>query len=79
MLPLPTGREASTGEGAVHYVRHRPERTSFINLLKDTIRLSCLIWRHRARHCRAMPRGAAWPKFEINGGMLNRRIQHKRR
>ena len=27
MLPLPAGREASSGVGAAPYVRHRPERT----------------------------------------------------
>ena len=28
MLQLPTGREASLGDGAVRYERHSPERTT---------------------------------------------------
>jgi len=35
MLPLPAGREASTGEGAAYYVRHRPERTLLYQLVEE--------------------------------------------
>ncbi len=35
MLPLPAGREASAGEGAVRYARHRPERTLLYQLVKE--------------------------------------------
>ncbi|GAG88930.1 unnamed protein product [marine sediment metagenome] len=35
MLPLPAGREASPGEGAAHYMRHRPERTLLYQLVEE--------------------------------------------
>jgi hypothetical protein len=35
MLPLPAGREASPGEGAAHYVRHRPERMLLYQLVEE--------------------------------------------
>jgi hypothetical protein len=34
MLPLPAGREASSGEAAPHYERHRPERTHLYQLVQ---------------------------------------------
>ena len=35
MLPLPAGREASSGVGALAYVRHRPERTFLYQLVEE--------------------------------------------
>ena len=35
MLPLPTGREASSGVGGAVYVRHRPERTLLYQLVEE--------------------------------------------
>ena len=35
MLPLPPGREASSGVGAPPYVRHRPERTLLYQLVEE--------------------------------------------
>ncbi len=35
MLQLPTGREASRGERAPRYERHRPERTLLYQLIKE--------------------------------------------
>jgi len=35
MLPLPTGREASSGVVAPPYVRHRPERTLLYQLIEE--------------------------------------------
>ncbi len=35
MLPLPTGREASSGAGGAVYVRHRPERTLLYQLVGE--------------------------------------------
>ena len=35
MLPLPAGREASPGVRAACYVRHRPERTLFYQLVQE--------------------------------------------
>jgi hypothetical protein len=35
MLPLPAGREANPGEGAAHYVRHRPERMLLYQLVEE--------------------------------------------
>jgi ribosomal protein S27E len=35
MLPLPAGREASTGVGAPPYVRHRPERTLLYQVVEE--------------------------------------------
>ena len=35
MLPLPAGREASSGVGAPLYVRHRPERTLLYQLVEE--------------------------------------------
>ena len=49
MLPLPSGREASSGFGAARYERHRPERT-----LRNTTPRSRSIWRIRAANCRGM-------------------------
>jgi hypothetical protein len=34
-LPLPAGREASSGIGAPPYVRHRPERTLLYQLVEE--------------------------------------------
>lgn len=35
MLPLPVGREASVGEGAAHYTRHRPEWTLLYQIVEE--------------------------------------------
>ena len=35
MLPLPAGREASSGVGAPVYTRHRPERTLLYQLVQE--------------------------------------------
>ena len=35
MLPLPAGREASSGFGAARYERHRPERTLLYQLVQE--------------------------------------------
>ena len=35
MLPVPGGREASTGVGAFVYERHRPERTLLYQLVQE--------------------------------------------
>jgi hypothetical protein len=35
MLPLPAGREASTGVGAFVYERHRPERTLLYQFVQE--------------------------------------------
>ena len=35
MLPLPAGREASSGVGAPPYVRHRPEQTFLYQLVEE--------------------------------------------
>ena len=35
MLPLPAGREASSGVGALVYTRHRPERTLLYQIVKE--------------------------------------------
>jgi hypothetical protein len=35
MLPLPAGREASAGEGAAHYTRHRLEHTLLYQIVED--------------------------------------------
>jgi hypothetical protein len=35
MLPLPAGREASSGVGAARYERHRPERTLLYQLIQE--------------------------------------------
>jgi len=35
MLQLPTGREASLGEGALRYERHRPELTLLYQLVQE--------------------------------------------
>ena len=35
MLPVPGGREASTGVGALVYERHRPERTLLYQLVQE--------------------------------------------
>ncbi len=35
MLPLPAGRDASSGVGALLYARHRPERTLLYQLVED--------------------------------------------
>ena len=35
MLPLPASREASAGEGATHYTRHRPERTLLYQIVEE--------------------------------------------
>ena len=35
MLPLPAGREASSGVGAPVYTRHRPERTLLYQIVKE--------------------------------------------
>ena len=35
MLQLPAGREASLGEGAPQYARHRPERTLLYQLIDE--------------------------------------------
>ena len=35
MLQLPAGKEASLGEGAPQYVRHRPERTLLYQLIEE--------------------------------------------
>jgi hypothetical protein len=35
MLPLPAGREASSGVGAACYERHRPERTLLYQLVEE--------------------------------------------
>ena len=35
MLPLPAGREASSGAGAPRYERHRPERTLLYQLIEE--------------------------------------------
>ena len=35
MLPLPSGREASSGVGASHYARHRPEQTLLYQLVQE--------------------------------------------
>ena len=34
MLPIPAGREASSGVGARDYARHRPERTLLYQLVQ---------------------------------------------
>ena len=35
MLPLPAGREVSSGAGAPRYERHRPERTLLYQLIEE--------------------------------------------
>jgi hypothetical protein len=35
MLPLPAGKEASSGAGALEYERHRPERTLLYQLVEE--------------------------------------------
>ena len=40
MLPLPVGRDASSGVVAPAYVRHRPERTLLYQLVEETTRSS---------------------------------------
>jgi hypothetical protein len=35
MLPLPAGREASSGGGAFRCARHRPERTLLYQLIEE--------------------------------------------
>ena len=35
MLPLPAGKEARSGAGALGYERHRPERTLLYQLVEE--------------------------------------------
>ena len=36
MLPLPAGKEASSGAGALEYERHRPEQTLVLRKYSPT-------------------------------------------
>ena len=51
MLPLPAGKEASSGAGTLEYERHRPERTLLYQLVEDYYpALKAHIW--SAPHCK---------------------------
>ena len=52
MLPLPAGREASSGVGALVYDRHRPERTLLYQIVEQYLPAFGAHLAARARACR---------------------------
>ena len=54
MLPLPAGRDASSGVRAPAYVRHRPERTLLYQLVEDY---------YPALKAQLAAQGTEWPAY----------------